>query len=341
LHQVVRLLTRWTHADGLSVARRDELNRAFAQVHGASGMIVRWQVAGPLKETALPALVKKLASPSAPLDLSEEAGPAWSVYIATGLDARLALRADSRATAESLWLACADLDIAEAADVQFLGSSGGCLRVWLNGQPVFNRDEVRPFAVDSDRFDAALDRGRSRLMVGVTPPEDIGAAEFHLRFRGKSSTTEHETLVQLALSRPGNTDRGRSILLDAAKSQCLKCHRFQEQGARIGPDLSSIGSRFPRAYLIDSVLEPSRTIAPSYETLVVALNDGRVVSGVRTAETALTLTLADAEGRAHAVSKADIDAQRLLSTSLMPEGLEKPLTPSEFVDLISFLAAQK
>src|SRR5262249_36963757 len=101
------------------------------------------------------------------------------------------------------------------------------------------------------------------------------------------------------------------------------------------------GGRFPRAYLIESILEPGRTIAPSFETVALALGDGRVFTGVRTAESEATLTLADQDGRAHVLAKADIEAQRPQPSSLMPDGLERQLTPDEFVDLIAFLAGQR
>ena len=131
------------------------------------------------------------------------------------------------------------------------------------------------------------------------------------------------------------------MFYNVEKSSCLKCHRLGDKGARIGPDLTAIGNRFPRAYLIESVLEPSRTIAPSFETIAVALSDGRVLTGVRTTETATELTLADSEGKAHVLARSAIEAQRSQAASLMPDGLEKPLTAEEFVDLIAFLAGQK
>ena len=105
------------------------------------------------------------------------------------------------------------------------------------------------------------------------------ASAFHLRFRRKSATAEHERLTQAALSRRGNPERGRKLFFDAAKSLCLKCHRLGDQGERIGPELTGVGGRFSRIYLVESILEPSRTIAPSFATLVLALKNGQVLTG--------------------------------------------------------------
>jgi putative heme-binding domain-containing protein len=66
-----------------------------------------------------------------------------------------------------------------------------------------------------------------------------------------------------------------------------------------------------------------------------------LLSGVPADETDRTLTLADREGRRHEVPKADIEARTRQAQSTMPSGLEKRLTPEEFVDLIAYLAAQK
>jgi putative heme-binding domain-containing protein len=213
------------------------------------------------------------------------------------------------------------------------------LRVWCNGRPLYDRAGNRPFVADADRFETTLDPGPNRLIAVITPAAEV--SPFHLRFRRKSATAEHERLIQRALTRSGNAERGRALFANVEKSQCLKCHQLAGQGARIGPDLTAVGGRFPRAYLIESILEPSRTVAPSYETVAVALTDGRVLNGVRTAETSTALSLADAEGKTHVLAKSEIEAQRTQAASLMPDGLEKPLTPDEFIDLIAFLAGQK
>ena len=99
--------------------------------------------------------------------------------------------------------------------------------------------------------------------------------------------------------------------------------------------------RFPRIHLIESVLQPSRTIAPGYQTFAVTLKGGRVLTGVRIAEADDTLTFADNQGNKHLLRKSSIEDQQPQPVSVMPEGLEKPLNVDEFVDLIAFLSSLK
>ena len=170
---------------------------------------------------------------------------------------------------------------------------------------------------------------------------EAGSAEVHARFRRKSATERHERLSQLALSTHGNVDRGRDIFLNAEKSACLKCHRLGEKGAQIGPDLTGVGRRFSKIHLIESILEPSRAIAPAFLNMFVRLKDGQEFTGVRVTESDSALTLGDAQGELHALKKDQIEERRALELSIMPEGLENALTDVEFVDLVGFLAEQK
>lgn len=92
---------------------------------------------------------------------------------------------------------------------------------------------------------------------------------------------------------------------------------------------------------MESILEPSRTIAPSYGTVVVTLKNGKTLTGVKVTETEKSLTLADNQGQKHELARADIEEQQASPLSTMPEGLEKRLSEAEFVDLIAFLVSQQ
>jgi putative membrane-bound dehydrogenase-like protein len=325
----VRALTAWRDRGGLTAEQQQELDRAVAEIHGAGGILVRWNAGGPMPSQAAPPIIERLASAGSAVDTA-----AWRTLFATGTEARVSLGAKQPAKSEA-WLAFTDVAVPESTAVEFLGSTSGGLQVWLNGQSLYRRDEPRAFRIDSDRFTATLAQGDNRLVVAVK-----SAAEFHLRFRRKSATADHERLTRTALARAGNPDRGRAILLNVEKSQCLKCHRLGDQGEAAGPELTGIGSRFSRIHIVESILEPSRTIAPSFGTLSVLLQDGRLVTGVKAAETETSVTLVDNQGQKHVLAKADIDQQRASPLSTMPDGLEKRLAEDEFVDLIAFLLAQ-
>src|SRR5206468_2994181 len=83
----------------------------------------------------------------------------------------------------------------------------------------------------------------------------------------QSAPERHRRLSQLALADGGDPVRGRAIYLNAEKSGCIKCHRLGGQGGAIGPDLTGAGRRFSRIHLIESILEPSRSIAPAFRNL--------------------------------------------------------------------------
>jgi len=284
-------------------------------------------------------LVNAFAKPVRGASKALPVGPEWIAVFATGAEARVSLETSTTFADGQIWLARTALFADESIPVQFLASSNGTLTVWLNGRRIHQRKELRPYQPDSDRFDATLDKGLNVLLV------EVGRlrvnTQFHLGFRRKTSTAEHERLTQAALTRAGNADRGRTLFFNVAKSQCLKCHRLGEQGEKIGPELTGVGKRFARIHIIESILEPSRSIAPSFETITVALKDGRSVSGTRITETADELTLGDRDGKKHVLAKFDIEARQTDPRSTMPEGLEKSFTIDEFVDLIAFLVGQK
>ncbi len=328
----VRLLTEWGSADP---ARRGEMERLVAEVQGANGMLVHWQVAGPLEPKTASSVIEQLEASQRP---EPTTGP-WRTVIATGTEARLSLDHSRDPGSGHLWLAATEIHLLEPTPSQFLAASNGTLRIWLNGQVVYQRQEAGAFRPDSDRFEVTLPSGPNRLLIQVGVNK--GAAELQVRFRRKSPTAERERLAQAALARAGNIEHGRQLFFDGTKSQCIKCHRLREQGERIGPDLTGIGKRFSRVYIIESILEPSRTIAPSYETHVVALKDGRVLTGTRIAEDEANLTLGDNQGQKHVLAKANIEARQTQPLSIMPDGLEKQWTLEEFIDLIAFLVNQK
>jgi putative heme-binding domain-containing protein len=338
----IRLLAKWNREIELPNARRTELGRTVAELQGQSGVLVCWQASGELSADDAARVLTSVATPPPAAEGPPELIPGWNTVFAVGLDARVRLADELKAAEGSgarVWLAATDLIVSEPTAVQFLASSSGKLRVWLDDRRLYQRNETRNLQPDSERFDGTLDAGPHRLVVQISEWRE--AAEFQVRYRRKNSSAELEKLSQAALTQAGDPERGSRLFFDAEKVKCSKCHRIGNQGDRIGPELTGVGARFSRIHIVESILEPSRTVATGYQTIAVVLSDGRVLAGIKIAETESTLTLGDNQGKSHTVAKTDIEEQTTQSQSTMPDGLVKQLTVDQFVDLIAFLVAQK
>jgi putative heme-binding domain-containing protein len=138
----------------------------------------------------------------------------------------------------------------------------------------------------------------------------------------------------------GNAERGRAVFFDK-KAACATCHRVGSQGGDIGPDLTRIGAIRSGRDILESVVLPSSTVAQGFDNYAVATADGRVVNGVIGRQTADTLVLRDSSGAEVRLRKDAVQEMRRLATSVMPEGLERTLTPDEFRDLLAFLQSLK
>ena len=136
----------------------------------------------------------------------------------------------------------------------------------------------------------------------------------------------------------GDPRAGRALFFDAkGKAQCAKCHTVGGEGGRVGPSLDRIASRRAPEFLMESILQPSKEIAPEYEAVAVATRDGRVITGLRVNETNFSIQLNEENGRFHSFFKRDLDEVKTSKKSLMPENFADVLTVKELHDLFAYL----
>ena len=114
------------------------------------------------------------------------------------------------------------------------------------------------------------------------------------------------------------------------------CHKLGEQGHDVGPNLATIRHR--RAdEILTAILDPNRDVGPNFMQFAVALDDGRVLTGMIAEESAVSLTLKQAENKQDVLLRQNIAEISGTGLSLMPEGLEKKITTEEMADLLAFL----
>ncbi|MGP0064222.1 MAG: PVC-type heme-binding CxxCH protein [Isosphaeraceae bacterium] len=143
------------------------------------------------------------------------------------------------------------------------------------------------------------------------------------------------------MRRPGDANHGREVFFRAGSNSCGGCHRVQGQGNWVGPDLSTIGVKYGRDELIRSILNPSAAIGYSFRSMVLALSDGRVLTGLPVEESSDRIVLKTADGQRVTVPTASIEERRTSDVSLMPEGLAQSMTDRDLVDLLVYLTTLK
>lgn len=143
-----------------------------------------------------------------------------------------------------------------------------------------------------------------------------------------------------ALLQEGDAGQGK-LLFASKRLNCGQCHSYDGTRSKAGPDLLGIGEKFGRREIIDSVLTPSAKIADGYETLTVALNSGKSVSGIIKQSTDQSLELLTSNGELIRIETNQIDTRANSAVSIMPSGVEKTISKTEFNDLIEFLVSLK
>ncbi len=141
--------------------------------------------------------------------------------------------------------------------------------------------------------------------------------------------------------RLGDARRGAIIFYQPAL-MCVRCHLNEEPSTptRLGPDLTAPRTDVPDADLVESILEPSKSIKKGYQTVTVLTEDGRTESGLLAEERpdAIVLRNPGQGGMPLLISKKRIEHQSNNGPSLMPAGLVSALAGrQQFLDLVRYL----
>src|SRR5262249_14426190 len=78
----------------------------------------------------------------------------------------------------------------------------------------------------------------------------------------------------------GDAEAGRQIFLYKTEVACLRCHKVRGEGGEVGPDLTGIGAKQKRDYLLESIVDPNRQIAKGFETVLLVLKSGQSLTGI-------------------------------------------------------------
>jgi putative membrane-bound dehydrogenase-like protein len=153
--------------------------------------------------------------------------------------------------------------------------------------------------------------------------------------------SDRRAWVQL-LEGPADVDAGARVFFHPSGPGCYRCHSVEGRGGNAGPDLSTTGRVLDRGRLLESILEPSKEVAPQFVAWSIAKNDGTVATGLLVEETPEgDQVFVDSQGKPFRIKSSDIAERRPQTSSIMPADLHRSMTLGELRDLFAFLQAPR
>jgi putative membrane-bound dehydrogenase-like protein len=135
-----------------------------------------------------------------------------------------------------------------------------------------------------------------------------------------------------ALKLKADAQRGHAVF----QKTCMVCHRINNEGTDVGPNLTASNFRDPAA-LMTQILDPNLYVSPQYIQYLVVDQSGRTFTGILSQQTATSITLRRDKGAEDTILRSHIDEITSTGKSLMPEGLEKQVSKQDMADLLYFL----
>ncbi|MFM7070452.1 MAG: c-type cytochrome [Planctomycetota bacterium] len=135
-------------------------------------------------------------------------------------------------------------------------------------------------------------------------------------------------------------DRGRALF---AAANCFACHRYDNEGGAVGPDLTQLAGRFSAREILESVVEPSKVISDQYQAVTIVTEDGKAVTGriVNLSNNNLMVSTNMLEpGSLTTVDARLVESINPSKLSMMPEGLLNTLRDDEVRDLLAYLLSR-
>ena len=190
-------------------------------------------------------------------------------------------------------------------------------------------------------FDKQLQEGMKgdNVIQIKAAQEALAAGKLATASKGKKiAQLDAKVVANAALKGRGNVKTGQRLF---TQQGCVACHAVDLAAEQKGPYLGAAGAKFPREYLVESVMDPNKVVAQGFQTVVFTMKNGPDQMGFVTAEADGIVTLRNIAGQVFKLKRDDVKEEKHLPQSMMPAGLAAGLTVEEFTSLIEYLGTLK
>ncbi|MBE7497785.1 MAG: c-type cytochrome [Verrucomicrobiaceae bacterium] len=137
-----------------------------------------------------------------------------------------------------------------------------------------------------------------------------------------------------------NFQNGRNMF---GAATCFACHRFNNEGGAVGPDLTSVAGKYSPRDLLEHIIEPSKEISDQYGSTVFTKKDGSQVVGRianMNGDNMMVCTNMMDPNNFTNVNVKDVVKTEESKVSMMPPGLLYMLKEDDILDLMAYLLSK-
>lgn len=205
---------------------------------------------------------------------------------------------------------------------RMMSTTGGALVLlkWIDANEIDSEGRTVALAQAVKHPDANVRILFEKFIPEDQRPQRLGAA------------MKPEDILKLA----GDPARGEQIFNQSSAAQCKNCHAVRGFGKKLGPDLTTIGKKYEKAALLETILDPSKAIAHEYVTYIVETDEGISYTGFveKNPQFVIIRTAEDKQVRIPAKS---VEAITPSPKSMMPELVLRDVTAQDAADLLAYL----
>jgi putative heme-binding domain-containing protein len=131
----------------------------------------------------------------------------------------------------------------------------------------------------------------------------------------------------------GNAENGQRLF----RVHCASCHRVNNAGGRLGPDLSRIGAARARDAMVRRIRGAVEDFRPGYEPVTITPTSGQPIQGVKKNEDLFSVQIMDTRERIQGYEKDQVKDVTNDTRSAMPTFGTDRLSESELDDIVRYL----
>jgi putative membrane-bound dehydrogenase-like protein len=220
------------------------------------------------------------------------------------------------------------------------------LSSWSTYSPVVRREALEAMFARPERLQELLAAvEQKKVLPNHIEPSRIDQLRKHpdmtirrrslTLFAGQQAPDRQKVIeaYKAVLDLKADAARGKGVF----KKTCATCHRLENEGFEVGPDLLSALRNKSRDQLLIDILDPSREVDPRFLNYQVTTKKGQSLTGMIAADTASSITLRRGEKAEDTILRSQIDEIQATGKSVMPDGLEMQLSKQDLADVIEYL----